>query len=129
MFKPGKSGNPAGRPPLSDTVCRLRKLILSHGPDVVAKLVELALEGDTGAARVLLDRIMPTLKPVQIPKPLPVDYVEGDLSGQASAVFGALFAGRLDVDTAKMLLDGLVVVARLKETDELARRIAALEAK
>ena len=47
MFKPGRSGNPAGRPRKPRTgPDKLRQDLLRQAPEILAKLVELALVGD-----------------------------------------------------------------------------------
>jgi hypothetical protein len=66
-FKPGQSGNPAGRPKDKTPSTMLRKAIAEDMPDVVKKLIELAKEGDVQAAKVLMDIICPPLKPQALP--------------------------------------------------------------
>ncbi|WP_320415827.1 DUF5681 domain-containing protein [Methylomonas montana] len=56
-FKPGQSGNPAGRPKDKTPATLLRKSILGDMPDVLKKLVELAKGGDVAAAKVLIDSL------------------------------------------------------------------------
>ena len=47
-FVKGQSGNPAGRPPgISDRRSVVKELLLPEAPKLVAKAVELALEGDS----------------------------------------------------------------------------------
>lgn len=62
LWQPGQSGNPAGRKPGSGEVAALRAGIREHVPAIVQKLVEAALAGDTGAARLLLERVIPPMK-------------------------------------------------------------------
>ena len=61
-FKAGVSGNPKGRPKNKTPATLLRKSIVEAMPDIILKLVEQAKEGDTAAAKILLDRCCPTLK-------------------------------------------------------------------
>ena len=61
-WKPGESGNPAGRKPGSGEVARLRAAMAVHVPALVAVLVERALSGEIGAARLLLERTIAPLK-------------------------------------------------------------------
>ena len=70
-WKPGQSGNPAGRP--AGSLCastKLRKMIDAEG--IVKKLQEAALEGDVQAARTLLERCLPVYRtsaePVNLPE-------------------------------------------------------------
>ena len=52
-FKPGKSGNPGGRPKEEREVALLLR---ARGPEVAAKLVKLALNGNVAAIKEFNDR-------------------------------------------------------------------------
>ena len=125
-WKPGQSGNPAGKPPGSGEVQRLRAAIAEHLPGIVARLVEQAKDGDVQAARLLLERVVPPMKAVEAPAPL---ALEGStLTDQGRAVMAAVGAGELAPGQGAALLAALGTLAKLAEADELERRIAALEA-
>ena len=131
MSKPGRwmageSGNPKGRAKGSGDIGKLRADIAKHVPDIITKLVELAKAGDAGAARLLLERVLPPVKATEqaVPVALPTD---GSLADQGRAVLAAAGAGTLAPGQASQLLTGLSALAKLIETDELAARIAALE--
>ena len=61
-WKPGTSGNPSGRRPGDPAIQRARRIIAAELPAIVAMLAELAKAGDVAAARVLIDRILPTVR-------------------------------------------------------------------
>ena len=126
-WKPGESGNPAGRAPGSGEVAKLRASIAKHLPDIITRLVEAAKAGDAGAARLLLERVIPPIKATE--QPVSVDMPEASLTDQGRAVLSAAGAGNLSPSQAAQLLSGLGTLAKLVESDELAARIAALEAK
>lgn len=126
-WKKGQSGNPAGRPPGWGKVEHLRARLAEHIPEVVAKLVEQAQAGDTGAARLLLERVVPPLRGVDLPVTLPGLLTTTSLADAGRAVVQAAGAGVLSPEQAARLLDGLGAQARLVEMDELVRRIEALE--
>ena len=66
-FKAGKSGNPQGRPKGSkDKRTELRALLEPHAPALVEKAVQMALDGDTVALKLCLDRIIPAMRAVQM---------------------------------------------------------------
>lgn len=126
-WKPGQSGNPAGRAPGSGEVAKLRATIAVHVPALVAVLVERALGGDVGAARLLLERVIPPLKASEDTAPLTLP--DGALTDQGRAVLGAVAAGDLAPGQGAALLASLGTLAKLTETDELSRRIHALESR
>jgi hypothetical protein len=122
----GQSGNAAGRPRGTGDVAKLREAISAHVPAIVSKLVRQAKAGDVAAARLLLERTVPALKPTEgtIALPLP----EGTtLSEQGRAVLCALGSGGLEVGEAVQVLGCLGTLSRLIESDELVDRVAALE--
>lgn len=124
-WKPGESGNPAGRPLGSGKVAELRTAIAQHLADIVTKLVEQAKAGDTGAARLLLERVLPAVKPVE--QAAPIALPDGTLTEQGRAVMLAAGIGDLSPTQAAQLLTSLGALAKLVEQDELVRRVEALE--
>jgi len=126
-WKPGESGNPAGRAPGSGEVAKMRAAMAEHVPALVAVLVERALSGDIGAARLLLERTIAPLKASEEAAPLTLP--DGTLTEQGRAVLGAVAAGELAPGQGAALLASLGTLAKLTEADELSRRIEALESR
>ena len=126
-WKPGESGNPAGRKPGSGEVAKLRAAMAKHVPALLAVLVERALSGDIGAARLLLERTISPLKATEEAAQLAMP--EGTLTEQGRAVLVAVACGGLAPGQGAALLSSLGTLAKLVETDELMRRIDALEAR
>ena len=60
--------NPAGRPKgsLNKYTKLSRELMSTKGPEIVNKVIELALEGDRHCLKMCMDRIIPTSKAVEI---------------------------------------------------------------
>lgn len=128
IWKPGESGNPAGRPKGSkNRLTALREALISPSDarEVVAKLVESARNGDTQAAGILMDRIWPTLRPSS--PAIAFHLPEADLASQAEAVVREMAAGVLPVHDAAAILSSLSAVARIKETSDFEQRLKALE--
>lgn len=130
-FKPGQSGNPAGRPSGSFAVARrIRERLESSGDVdmVIAGIVDAARKGDMTALCWLGDRFFvkpkPTAEPVTFPMPS-----DADLAGQARAVLEAASKGELSVDTASQAISALGGIARVAEVDELRRRLETIEGK
>jgi hypothetical protein len=125
-WKPGKSGNPRGRKPGTGEVAKLRKEIAEHIPDIVTQLVTKAKAGDVGAARLLLERVLPAVKPVEAAAPVALPE-DGTLTDKGAAVLAAVAAGDLAPGQGAALLAALGTLAKVAEVDELQRRIEALE--
>jgi hypothetical protein len=126
-FQKGRSGNPKGRPKGIQTQAKLRKAIEAHVPAIIDAMVEKARAGDVGAAKLLVDRVIPALRPTDQPAPVPLPHEGLAQSGQAILV--ALGAGELTPQQGAALLGALSTLARVVETDELVQRVAALEGK
>ena len=124
---PGQSGNPSGRKPGTGTVAKLRESIAEHMAEIIAKQVALAKTGDAQAARLLLDRVLPPLRAAEQVAPIALSG-EG-LAAQGRAVVAAAGAGEIAPGQASQLLTGLAALAKLIETEDLERRIDALEKK
>lgn len=125
-WKTGESGNPNGRPPGTGGIAKLRDSIAAHIPEIIVQLVAKAKEGDTQAARLLLERVLPPMKPIEQPIALSLPDDEG-ITAQGVAIVQAVAVGILAPGQGAALLTGLGTLARIKEIDELERRIAQLE--
>jgi len=125
-WKKGESGNPRGRKPGSINFTKLRTAIAGDIPEILDAMKTAAKQGDVQAAKLLLDRCLPALKPGEAPVHL---SLEGTPTEAARAVLGALSAASITPDQAAKLLQGLGTLARIIELDELTARIEALEAR
>ena len=76
---------------------------------------------------MLLDRVLPALKPVEAALSLPLPGAT--LTDRGRAALDAIAGGQLAPGQGAALLGAIGALAKLVETDELIRRIAALEAK
>lgn len=124
-FQKGESGNPSGRPKGTSEAAKLRRAIRDDVPDIIAAMVEAAKQGDTAAARLLLDRAIPALKPEA--QAAPVDMNREGLAERASAVLDAAAQGNLPPDVASQLVQAVGTLARVTEIDDIERRLQALE--
>lgn len=124
-WKPGQSGNPKGRPPGTGEVAKMRAAITGNVPAILESLTTAALAGDVQAARLLLERALPPIKPVEQSQPLSLP--DGTLTEQGRAVLASVASGELAPGQGAALLGAIGTLARVSEVDELARRIEALE--
>ena len=84
-----------------------------------------ALEGDTAAARLLLERAIAPLKAAEQPQALTLP--DGTLTDQGRAVLASVASGELAPGQGAALLGAIGTLARVAEVDELAARITFLE--
>jgi hypothetical protein len=102
--------------------------LLAAGAEDVARIViEQAKAGDMTACRLMLERLVPAIKPAS--EPVSFDLSDGTPTDQARSILAAIAAGDIPPDQGKALIEALASVARIAEIDELCRRLAALEAK
>jgi hypothetical protein len=123
-FEKGTSGNPNGRPKDKTPATLLRKSIIGEMPEIINTLVELAKGGDVTAAKVLLDRCCPALKPQAMPINLPVN---GSLAEQGREVIRATLSGQIPPDIGSQLITALSNQNKLIEFQELTERLQRIE--
>lgn len=126
QWKPGQSGNPTGRPKGSGPFAALRENIGTHMPEIINVLAAQAKGGDVAAARLLMERIYPAIKPVELAQPIAI--ADGSLTDKGRAVLAAVGAGELAPSQGAALVAAIGALARVVEIDDLAARIEALEA-
>jgi hypothetical protein len=124
-WKPGQSGNPKGRPAGTGEVGKLRAAIAKRVPDLLDAMMTKALDGDVGAARLLLERAIAPLKAIEPTQALTLP--DGTLTDQGRAVLRSVADGELAPSQGAALLGAIGALARVTEIDELESRIAALE--
>ena len=124
-FTKGNKASP-GRTPGRSKVSELREKLAQDLDAVISIMREQALAGDQQAIRLMLDRVLPSLRPVELPTPL--DLPEGNLSHQALAVVQAVADGDIAPSQAAQIITALGGVAKIIETTDLLDRITKLEA-
>ena len=125
-FKVGVSGNPNGRPKDKTPATLLRKAIVEDMPEIILALIKQAKAGDTAAAKILLDRCCPPLKPQAMTINVPVG---GTLAEQGGDIIRATLSGNIPPDVGAQLITALANQGKLIELQELTERIEILEAK
>ena len=123
-FQPGVSGNPKGKPKDRTPATLLRKAIVEDMPDIILALIKQAKAGDTAAAKILLDRCCPTLKPQAIAINLPV---YGSLAEQGGEIIRATMTGQIPPDIGSQLISALSNQGKLIELQELTERLDRIE--
>ncbi|MES2204778.1 MAG: DUF5681 domain-containing protein [Pseudomonadota bacterium] len=103
-FKVGKSGNPNGRPKgaVSRRV-RLANLLEPHAEELISKTIELALEGDSTALRLCIERLIPKTKYEPLDIELPAKLDNKGIAKLNDEIMQAVLDGRLNIDEADRL--------------------------
>lgn len=129
-FLSGTSGNPAGRPRgARNHATRAAEALLDGEIEGLArKAVDLALSGDTTAMRLCFDRVLPPRRgrPVEIDLG-PVESAH-DIANALASVLKATASGQLTPEEADAICRIIETTRRAYETQELERRVEALEA-
>ena len=125
-FKKGTSGNPGGKPKGQTPRGLFRDQVNAALPSIVEGLIAAAQEGDVQAARLILDKVLPNLKPQAEPVRLPIAK-GASLADQGAKVLAATTTGTLASDDAKAIMDLLTAQAKLVEQDEVMKRLEAVE--
>ena len=127
-FKPGKSGNPKGKPKgARDRRSVWREKLGGELDAILERVVAAAKAGDMQAISLILSRTCPPLRPRGEPVPLPALGKAKSFSELARAILAAIAAGDLSPDQGSDLLGALVSATKIVESDELAARLTALE--
>lgn len=120
-WKPGQSGNPGGR---SGETQAIRAKLAKGATAVTAKVLEAAKDGDMQACRLILERLVPPIKPTSEPVQFELD--DTDLPSAARSILRAVAAGQIAPDQGKSLIEGLGAVARVIEVAELQKAVEEL---
>jgi hypothetical protein len=125
-FEKGRSGNPNGRKRgTRNRATTLRAILDDAGADVVQKIVDLAKGGDLTACRMILDRLIPPLRAVEVEEP--VGATGDKLADLAESIVRESVAGRLSPEKARRLTAALSAVARVRMQEDLESRVEKLE--
>ena len=127
QFTKVASGNPAGRPRgIKDKRHRFNEAIESMIPDVLESVFQKAVAGDMTAAKILLDRSLPTKRPEQERVQI---SIKENTALNARDVLQGVYAGEVSPDVGASLLNAITGVLKAVEVEDLAKRIEALESK
>lgn len=128
-FEAGTSGNPSGRPrgARNKTTIAVEALLEGEAEALTRRAIELALDGDTTAMRLCLDRLMPVRKDRPITFELPQIEEAADLPKATSALLHGVAAGEITPSEAAELSRLIDAHVKAIETNDLAQRLEALE--
>jgi hypothetical protein len=128
-FKPGKSGNPAGKPKGArhKTTLAIEALLDGEAEMLTRKAIELAKGGDMQALRLCMDRLAPPRKDRSIAFEMPSIETVDDLPAATRAIMDAVSIGDITPSEAAEL--GKLVDAHVRaiEVSDINKRLEALE--
>lgn len=129
-WTPGmKSPNPAGRPRgIVDKRMRIAQRMLDDADGIVGVLIAQALEGDTGAASLILSRVLPALRNQAEKVCFPFDGT-APVAFQIEQVLEAMAAGAVAPDVGRLIIDAIGTLSNARAVEELEHRLIVLEAK
>jgi len=120
-WKPGQSGNPGGR---SGKTEKIRAQLATGAADVAKVVLEKAKAGDMTACRLVLERLVPAVKPVSEPVKFALDAT--DLPTSARSILSAIASGQIAPDQGKALIDAVASLSRVIEVAEREKQLAEL---
>lgn len=128
LFQPGQSGNPSGKPvgTRHRATRAVQDLLEGEVESLTRKAIEQALDGNTMALKLCLDRISPILKPRSLPIQIDMPPPQ-NLADTARAFVMAAAAGAMEPETAAQLVSAVANIARVEEIEQLKDRIQSLE--
>jgi len=129
-FEPGnKLGRGRPRGSRNRTTMAAQELLNSHGEPVMRKALLMAMQGNAPILRAVMDRILPARgeAPVRVGH-LPMATI-ADLSKASETVLKKATSGELSLTEAKGVADLIEGRRKIIETEELEKRLRAVEAK
>jgi hypothetical protein len=125
-FEPGNSGRPKGS--RNKATLALEALLDGEAEALTRKAIEMALDCDTTAMRLVMDRILPPRKDRPLLFALPKLETPADAVKASAALVEAVASGDLtpsEADDLSRLVDRFV---RAVETTDVMERLESLEA-
>ena len=129
-FRKGESGNPAGKAPgtRNKATRAIQALLDGEAEALTRKCVDMALDGDSVALRLCLDRLCPPARERAIDANVELPELTAENLPQAAArIVEAVATGQLLPGEGQALIGMLEGLRKSIELAELEKRIAALE--
>jgi hypothetical protein len=130
-FRKGASGNPSGKPrgARNRVTVAVESLMGEYGPQVTARVIKRACEGDMGAAGLVLERIAPLRRghPVRLKLPEISDAVS--VMNAHATLLDDVASGKLTPEEAEPVSAMLGAHLKTIETVDIDRRLRELENK
>jgi hypothetical protein len=130
-FKPGKSGNPGGKPrgALNQTTRAALELLGGDLEVITQECIKQAKEGNLTAVKLVLDKLIPTAKELPLSLSIPKVQEAADLPAVLNAVMMAVAQGDITPGEGQAVCSMLENYRRGLELTDLEARLTALEEK
>ena len=124
-FKPGQSGNPAGRPKgaRNKTTLAVEALLDGEAEALTRKAIEKALEGDSVALRLCLERIIPARRERATHFDMPMLAEAADARKAMGAIVAAVAEGELTPGEGAILGKLVADFVAIDNETEVQRRM------
>jgi Family of unknown function (DUF5681) len=128
-WKPGQSGNPAGKPKGTRhrITMAIQELLDGEAETLTRKAIDMAKGGDLVAMRLCLERLHPPIKGRTIKLDLPPINTLGDVLKGHAVIAESMAEGKITPDEAASVAGVLEVKRRTIETIELEQRLTKIE--
>jgi len=128
-FKRGQSGNPKGRPKGSRNRASIAvdTLLDGEAEKLTRKCVEWAMDGDSVAMRLCMERICPPRKDHPVTFEMPAMKTASDSVAVMGSLLSALADGAVTPSEASAISGIIETFRKTIETSELEERIQVLE--
>jgi hypothetical protein len=130
-FKPGQSGNPAGKPKgtRNKTTVALETLLDGEAETLTRKAIEMALGGDATMMRLCIERVIPARRDRPINFELPPLVTTKDASIAMLKILEGVSKGELTPSEAGEISKVIENYAETVRLSELEQRISEMEQK
>ena len=126
--KPFAAGNPGKPPGARHRVTRAVEALMEGEHEKLTRIaIDKALDGDTAALRLCLDRIAPPRRDVPISIDLPPVRSAAEAAEASASVLASVANGEVTPDEAGRIMALLASHKSILATSDLEQRIAALE--
>jgi Family of unknown function (DUF5681) len=128
-FKKGQSGNPKGRPQgVRNKASQMAEMLFANDiQDICKAMIAQARSGNVQAAKIILDRLVPSRKDTHIKIKLPEVKNSNDILRAIECVTQTVACGGISTSEGEALARILDIHARAFELYEFESRLAKLE--